>query len=62
MRTEQEIQEMLSSLTKIHSDEKHRASQMISVNELWVLEWVLGNHDNLYDVVFDMYKRKKVKT
>lgn len=61
MRTEQEIQEMLSSLTKIHNDEKYRASQMISVNELWVLEWVLLL-GNLYDVVFDMYKRKKVKT
>jgi hypothetical protein len=59
MKTEQEVREMKDKLTEILNNQKLRASQMVSLDEIITLGWVLGEQENWNDNVFRMYKAKK---
>jgi hypothetical protein len=61
MKTEQEVRAMKDKLTEILNNQKLRASQMVSLDEIITLGWVLGEQENWNDEVFRMYN-KKLKT
>lgn len=62
LKTEKQVKEMLESLVTIINDEKRRASQMITYQEILTLRWVLGDYEGWHDETFDMYNKKKTKT
>jgi hypothetical protein len=58
VKSEIEIRDMLEKLTEIMGNRKLLASQMVTLDEIQTLRWVLGDDESWNRNVFKVYEEK----